>query len=241
MGDKALHMNVGEEIDLATHQLIIRLCHQLKTDPIPGVIEWVPSYQAVTLFYQPSKISYSQLVEAVKLRYIQAKKIKLVIPTRRIHIPVLYGERWGPDLEQVAKTHQLSCEQVIQLHTQPIYLVYMIGFTPGFPYLGGMSEAIATPRKKTPRTEVPSGSVGIADQQTGIYSLPTPGGWNLIGRTPIHLFDPKREPAALLQAGDQIVFETIDDKEYEEISLAWEKQAYQIQISVVNLDATDNH
>lgn len=233
MGDQALHVVLGDQIDLPTHQRVVRLHQEVKRKPIHGVIEWVPTYQAITFFYSPKIIRYDQLCLEVEKRWLQVKDQDIPFTTRRIEIPVLYGDRWGIDLDEVAAYHQLNRDEVIQIHSEPTYLVYMIGFTPGFPYLGGMSKRIATPRKKNPRTKVPSGAVGIADQQTGIYSLSTPGGWNIIGRTPIRLFDPKRKPATLLQMGDQIRFYPISYQEYCKIKEADENGTSQVSISVV--------
>lgn len=233
MGDQALHVMLGEQIDDATHQRVVRLHQQVKKYPILGVTEWVPTYQAITFFYSPKIISYEQLCAEVEKRWLKIKDQATPTKTRLIDIPVLYGDRFGFDLEEVAAYHQLDPEEVINIHTQPTYRVYMIGFTPGFPYLGGMSQRIATPRKKNPRHKVPSGSVGIADQQTGIYSLATPGGWNIIGRTPIKLFDPKRNPPILLKMGDQIRFYRINYQEFQEIEEAIQNGEYSISISVV--------
>lgn len=236
MGDQALHVVLGDQIDLPTHRRVVRLHQQVKKNPISGVIEWVPTYQAITFFYSPKIINYDQLCLEVEKRWLQVTQQPTPLTTRRIEIPVLYGDRWGVDLDYVASYHQLSREDVIHIHSQTIYLVYMIGFTPGFPYLGGMSKRIATPRKKNPRNKVPSGSIGIADQQTGIYSFSTPGGWNIIGRTPIRLFDPHQNPATLLQMGDQVRFLPIDDCEYREIEEADRNQSFQIPISVVKIN-----
>lgn len=240
MGDQAVHLIIGHEINPKTHQQVMKIGHLLQKHPLPEITEWVPTYQAITLFYRPELITYNQLVTKLKTWLDQATMELPKLKTRKIDIPVLYGEPYGPDLDHVAKVNHLDPEEVIAIHTQPTYLVYMIGFTPGFPYLGGLSPQIATPRKKNPRPQVPAGSIGIADQQTGIYSLSTPGGWNLIGRTPIRLFDPQREPAALLTPGDQIRFVSIHMEEYKEIEAAWKEQTYEIPMKVVNLD-DENH
>ena len=132
-------------------------------------------------------------------------------------MPVLYGGDHGPDLINVAKLHDMTPEEVIQLHTAPTYLNYMLGFLPGFCYLGGLDERIHTPRLTTPRVKIPAGSVGIAGSQTGIYPLDSPGGWQLIGQTPLRLYDPKREKAILVDAGMTMKFYPIDEAEYERI------------------------
>jgi inhibitor of KinA len=135
---------------------------------------------------------------------------------RVVEIPVCYGGEFGPDLGYVAEHNQLSVEEVIEIHTSGQYLVYMIGFAPGFPYLGGMSERIMAPRRQSPRLAIPAGTVGIAGMQTGVYPIETPGGWQLIGRTPLALFRPQDNPPSLLQSGDIVRFCQISDKEYEE-------------------------
>jgi inhibitor of KinA len=142
-------------------------------------------------------------------------------PARTVDIPVCYGGEFGPDLAEVAARNGLSAEEVIRIHASAEYLVYMIGFAPGFPYLGGMSGRIAAPRRSTPRLAIPAGSVGIAGEQTGVYPLETPGGWQLIGRTPIALFLPVRSPPSLLRAGDKVRFRPISRMEYEQ----WEDGA----------------
>jgi len=134
-----------------------------------------------------------------------------------VRIPVVYGGEYGPDLESLAKLHDMTPEQVIEIHSGKDYLIYMLGFTPGFPYLGGMDPKIATPRLKTPRTKIPAGSVGIAGEQTGFYPLDSPGGWQLIGRTPLALFDPEREAPFLLSAGEYVRFCPIPEDRFEEI------------------------
>ncbi len=137
---------------------------------------------------------------------------------RRVEIPVCYGGELGPDLDDVARTHGLAPEEVIRLHADADYLVYMIGFMPGFAYLGGLPERIATPRRKTPRTAVPAGTVGIGGRQTGVYPLVSPGGWNLIGRTPVKIFDIKRDEPTLLSTGDRVRFRPISRSEFDEAS-----------------------
>jgi KipI family sensor histidine kinase inhibitor len=160
-------------------------------------------------------------------------------PAEVIHIPTLYGGAYGVDLEDVANHNGLTPEQVINIHSGTDYLVYMLGFTPGFSYLGGMSEKIATPRLESPREEISAGSVGIAGKQTGIYPISSPGGWRLIGRTPVQLFNPDRNPAVLLKAGQYVRFEAIDEKEYKAICEQIEKGAYSVRKSALRRDETN--
>jgi len=136
-----------------------------------------------------------------------------------VEIPVCYGGKFGPDLEIVAKHNQLTPDEVITIHSEGLYLIYMIGFAPGFPYLGGLSDKIATPRRESPRFKIPAGTVGIAGDQTGVYPIETPGGWQLIGRTPVKLFNPKHSSPTLLKTGSYIRFIPIPPKEYEQLSM----------------------
>ena len=145
-----------------------------------------------------------------------------------VEIPTLYGGEYGPDLDHVADHNGLTPEEVIQIHSSADYLVYMMGFTPGFPYLGGMSENIATPRLQTPRTAIPAGSVGIAEQQTGVYPIESPGGWQLIGRTPVQLFDPQRDPPVVVEAGDFIRFAPITETTYYVVQQQVQVGSYQL-------------
>ena len=148
-----------------------------------------------------------------------------------IHIPVLYGGDYGPDLQEVADTNNLSPEEVVNIHSAAPYLVYVLGFTPGFCYLGGMDQRIATPRKLTPRLKIPAGAVGIADRQTGIYPIESPGGWQLIGQTPVRLFNPGKKPEFLIEAGDYIQFFPISEDNFNDISEGVKKGVYLVKKS----------
>ena len=158
-----------------------------------------------------------EVVRTIIEEKLQQVRRKQVLTQRTISIPVCYGGEFGPDLEYVAHTNHLTTDEVIHFHSKGEYLVYMIGFAPGFPFLGGLSEKIVTPRRSSPRMSIPAGSVGIAGKQTGVYSISTPGGWQLIGRTPSKLFLPNEIPPSLLQAGDKVEFVSISPKEYREM------------------------
>jgi len=150
-----------------------------------------------------------------RLERIEAGLQQAPLPEPKLtRIPTVYGGAYGPDLEEVANYHQISPEEVIQLHCSRPYLIYMIGFMPGFPYMGELPEKLVTPRLKTPRLLVPKGSVAVAQRQTGIYSMESPGGWQILGRTPVELFDPEKDPPALLQMGDFVQFYPISEKEF---------------------------
>ena len=160
------------------------------------------------MIYDPLIISLADLKRKIRDTYQNLDQAELPDP-RTIEIPVVYGGDRGPDLESVAQYHRLTPQAVIDYHTRPTYRVYMIGFTPGYPYLGEVPDAIATPRRETPRILVPRGSVGIAQKQTGIYSVDSPGGWQIIGWTPVNLFDPQGQPPSLLMMGDRVRFKAI--------------------------------
>jgi KipI family sensor histidine kinase inhibitor len=208
MGDRALLVELGNVINPTVNQNVQKLFTCLDLQPSQGIIELVPSYRSLLVIYDPLTISMSDLKRKIIDLYEKMGQFPLPSP-KSIQIPVVYGGEYGPDLEWVAAYHHLSKEDIISFHSQPIYRVYMIGFTPGYPYLGEVVDDIVTPRRKTPRTSVPKGSVGIAQKQTGIYTIDSPGGWQIIGWTPISLFEPQRQPPSLLMMGDQVQFYAI--------------------------------
>lgn len=216
LGDTALRIPLGEGISPEVNRRVRAACAGLERAAIPGVVEWVPDYTAVTVHYRPHVVRFGDLCRAVESAIAGGETADLPA-SRVVTLPVHYGGEHGPDLEFVAQHHQLRIEDVIELHSAPEYLVYMIGFAPGFPYLGGLPERLATPRLEKPRLSVPKGSVGIGGSQTGVYSVDSPGGWRLIGRTPAALYDPRREPPALLEAGDRVRFRPVTLTEYREI------------------------
>ena len=189
----------------------------LDNHPPDGVTEIIPTYRSLLLIYDPAQTNPARLEETLEALEARLGDIKIP-PPRTVEIPVCYGEEYGPDIDMVADTNGLTTEEVIKLHCEPAYQIYMVGFTPGFPFLGGLSEKLYTPRLETPRTLVPEGSVGIANNQTGIYPVASPGGWQLIGRTPAKLFAPGREHPFLYQAGDRIKFKPIAADEFARLS-----------------------
>lgn len=230
LGDTGIRVQLGSTISPETNQLIRSFSLLLEQDKHPGLIEWIPTYTSITVFYDPYVISYDELT--AYLHSIAASLHQADLPEAEIiHIPTCYGGELGPDLDNVARHNGLTPEEVIKIHSQPMYLIYMMGFTPGFPYLGGMSKRIATPRLEVPRSKVPAGSVGIAGEQTGIYAMETPGGWQIIGRTPLKLYDPLREPSILLKAGNYVKFVPIPYDRYKQIEEAVEKGSYQPRIT----------
>ena len=220
LGDSAVVLQFGEEINLAIHARILAVTHLLEQQPFRGLVDFVPAFTTLTVYYDPWELSqqgtvdaYSEVVRHLEILVEQAA-VAAVVPARVVEIPVVYGGTFGPDLQEVAEYAGLSTEEVIRIHSQGSYQVYMIGFAPGFPYLGGLDARIAAPRKAKPRESVPAGSVGIAGAQTGVYSISTPGGWQLIGRTPLRLFAPSRQEPSLLQAGDKVRFVPITEAEF---------------------------
>jgi inhibitor of KinA len=229
-GESAILIEFGKGIHPEIHRRVNVLTEYLDTYSLPGMIEYVSAFSSVTIFYDPLAVKkmhaeslhgqsiLSFEILAPLLREIVAKLGSEVDVTPRIvEIPVCYGGEFGPDLEYVAECNHLTVDEVIQIHASGQYLVYMIGFAPGFPYLGGMPEAIATPRRQSPRMSIPAGSVGIAGMQTGVYPISTPGGWQLIGNTPLELFRPHDSTPSLLRSGDRIRFYPISRKEYETV------------------------
>lgn len=221
LGDSAIVLQFGEVIEQTTHRAIQAVGAYLEEHPFAGLIEQVPAFTTLTVYYNPWLVSqagrldpYAEVARQLRDLLSQVQLPTDATATPVVEIPVCYGRRFGPDLELVARHTGLAPEQVVALHTAPEYLVYMIGFAPGFPYLGGMNELLAAPRKDQPRAEVPAGSVGIAGKQTGIYSMPTPGGWQLIGRTPLRLFTPEAASPSLLRAGQRLRFVCITEQEF---------------------------
>ncbi|WP_050614925.1 5-oxoprolinase subunit PxpB [Bacillus testis] len=220
LGDQALLIEFGDKIHMDNYTCVQQVSSLLDTLKPDWLIEYIPAYTTLTLIYDPlllwkrSKASpYRFLCQEINqlLSEVSAQEMN---EKRTVMIPVCYGGECGPDLAFVADYHGLTEEEVIHIHSSGDYLVYMLGFAPGFPYVGGMSGEIATPRKRSPRVKIPVGSVGIAGGQTGIYPIETPGGWQLIGRTPLQLFNVKINPPTLLQAGDKVCFQPISSEEY---------------------------
>lgn len=213
LGDAAIVLRFGEVISAATHRAIRAFDAYLAQHPFAGLRECVPAFTTLTVYYDPWRVSEqgrfspcARAAELLRQRLAAAPPADELPAADLVEIPVCYGGSFGPDLAFVAAHAGLSSEEVIALHAEPDYLVHLIGFAPGFPYLGGLDARLNTPRQAAPRALVPAGSVGIAGPQTGIYSLPTPGGWQLIGRTDLAVFDLSRDPAALLRPGVRVRF-----------------------------------
>jgi KipI family sensor histidine kinase inhibitor len=218
-GDRALLVYLGDEAHLAVNQRVHALTRALKQSPHPALVEITPAYHCLMMEYDPLRIRLDQLEEMIHSALERA--CTEPADSRTVEIPVCYGGEFGPDLGTVAAHTGLSPGEVTRRHQEPLYRVYCLGFSPGFPYLGDLDASLHTPRLAEPRTRLPAGSVGIGGTQTGIYPASTPGGWQLIGRTPLRLFDPFREPPTLLEPGNTVRFVPIGPELYEELEQAY--------------------
>jgi KipI family sensor histidine kinase inhibitor len=205
LGDSSVLVQLGDEIDFTINQRVHALANLVEMSAIKGIIETVPAYATLLVHYDPLVLSFSQIKNHLREKVAQVEETPHRKP-RQIRVPVRYGGEFGIDLESVAGYLGLEVEDVIRIHSEKIYIVYMMGFTPGYPYMGKLDDALSIPRLKTPRTHVPAGTVAIAGSQTGIYSIDSPGGWRLIGWTPLKLFDPETDSPFLFAPGDEVKF-----------------------------------
>lgn len=215
VGDRALLVEFGNTISLDVNRKVHALDNALVQLQPQGVLECVPTYRSLLVHYDPLKTSYEKLV--FRLQDVEARLHEFTVSTHKqvVEVPTVYSGECGPDLKYVAESRNLTEDEVVRFHSGREYTVYMIGFVAGFPYLGVVADEIATPRLKTPRLRVPAGSVGIAERQTGIYPCEAPGGWQIIGRTPLKLFNPKNRPPALIHPGDTVKFKPTSKREFE--------------------------
>jgi inhibitor of KinA len=218
LGDSAVIATLGTGIDEATLASVLSFAASIASAKRPGITDVVPAYATVTAFYDPALFSEppGDAYDAV-CRFLKScgAGVARAAPAagNTVEIPVCYGGAFGPDLAAVAAHCGLSAAEVVSRHSGADYLVHAIGFTPGFPYLGGLPDALRTPRRETPRHRVPAGSVGIGGSQTGVYPVDSPGGWHIVGRTSVALFSPQRKPASLLRPGDRVRFRAISEGE----------------------------
>ena len=221
LGDQAIVIEVATEINEEAQKRIRMISLLLEQQAPEWMVEFIPAFTTVSVFYNPLQADYQKVETDLRELLLQAP-IENEAASRTIEIPVCYGGKFGPDLEFVAKHNGLTTQEVVRIHSSGTYSVYMIGFAPGFPFVGGMSERIAAPRRDSPRLSIPERSVGIAGIQTGVYPIATPGGWQLIGRTPLRLFRPEKDVPSLLRAGDQIIFREITESDYQ----AWQEDEH---------------
>ncbi|WP_099159845.1 5-oxoprolinase subunit PxpB [Virgibacillus ndiopensis] len=230
VGDRAVKVQFQQEVTPQLNMKIKSFCKKITGLNIEGVVEVVPAFNSVTIYYQPFRETYLDLCQKMNSLSVDGSENEFE-EQRLIKVPVVYGGEYGPDLQRVAKYNQLSLEQVIKLHQKPDYLIYMLGFLPGFPYLGELNADLATPRMENPRKSVSAGSVGIAHKQTGIYPVESPGGWNIIGKTPLQLVDLANERHPFLfEAGDLVRFCEISETEFLEIEEAVVSGKYVVEI-----------
>lgn len=215
LGDAAMTVEFGRDIAPEVHEQVLAFAQAVRVQNWQGVLDIVPAYASVSIHVDPLRLPVSLLSE--RLRELPFE-VSTPLCVRKHRIPVLYGGEWGPDLLDVAAFARQSVADTIRLHHAPLYRVYMLGFSPGFPYMGLVPASIAMPRLATPRTVVPAGSVGIAESQTGIYPTATPGGWRIIGRTPVSLYQPQSSQPFLFNPGDSVQFYPIDADEFSRMS-----------------------
>lgn len=211
--DRSLLAYVGNEIGQAAHEKVFRLLRCIETAQPSWLRNLQPAYCSVLICFDPTQITHDEVETAVRSLAKSSKKISSV-PSRTAEIPVCYGGEFGRDLEEAAALLSLSPQRVVELHAASAYRAYFLGFAPGFAYLGDLPSQLELPRLPSPRKEVPAGSVAIAGKQTSIYPFATPGGWRLIGRTPLNLFRPDRDPMSLIRLGDQVRFHPVSLEEF---------------------------
>lgn len=217
VGDTGLLVRFSDEMDRESNLRVHDLARRLEADLHPGIIELIPAYNSLLINYDPLRVPRGTCMK-LALDYTAIYASDGSKKSRVVEIPVFYGGHFGPDIEFVANHNGIGVEDVISIHSSVNYTVFMLGFTPGFAYLGGLNEKISVPRLDAPRDRVEPGSIGIANSQTGIYPIASAGGWRLIGRTPLRLFKPAEKPPFLYQAGDTIVFRPISLSEYEKMA-----------------------
>ncbi len=222
LGDSAITLDFGNLIDEKLNSLVINLFQSLKETPIPGMIEAVPAYSSITIYYgiheltkqAPNAKNISSWMETQLIERLEILTKQEQATGNLVEVPVCYDEEFGWDLSEIAKVKKLTTTEILEIHCSSIYRVYLLGFLPGFPYMGGLHEKLEMPRRAQPRQRLEAGSVGIAGKQTGIYPLASPGGWQIIGRTPLQLFNANNKTPTLFAAGDRVRFFPIDKHEY---------------------------
>lgn len=231
-GDSAITVEFGNEISAEINACVHALDKALHKKNILGIVETVPTFRSLLIIYDPC-ITGGEKLKAKITKLCGDLEASSEGKKRIIEIPVLYGGEYGEDLKDVAEINKLTEDEVVKIHSGTDYLIYMLGFLPGFAYLGGLDPRLHTPRLDSPRTCIPAGSVGIGGAQTGVYPLASPGGWQLLGRTPVSVFDRQRQEPILYRAGDLVHFVPISPAEYEEIARAVAAGTYTVQVEEV--------
>jgi inhibitor of KinA len=216
-GDLALSVELGDEISVDVNTRVRALEFLIEQKAVPGVVETVPTYRALQVYYDPAVVGYDALCRALAPLVEQAAATAMP-PAREVELPCCYGGELGPDLEVAANRLELSPDELVRLHAGAEYLVYFIGFTPGLPYMTGAPARLTIPRLDTPRVKVPASSVGIGGIQCCVYSVESPGGFWLLGRTPLRLYDPAAAEPILLRPGDRVRFRRVDRGEFDDIA-----------------------
>ena len=238
-GDQAVLVEFEKIVDTAIAMKILALEDWLKRYMPSGIREYVPGYSTLFILYDPLAFSFADMVTQIEQGLQEIAGENLLMRGKKLWIPVCYGGEFGPDLEDVAAYCGLSAQEVIEIHAEPNYFVHFTGFLPNFPFLGGLSRRIATPRLPKPRQQVPSGSVAIAGEQTGFYPIASPGGWRLIGRIPVCLYDLRRTNPFLIQPGDVLRFDPITPETYEELYLLDQREPYPFRTETVEPELTE--
>ena len=227
-GDSAFIIKAGDSISEEVNQTVRKLLVRLESWKIEGITDFIPSFNELMICYDPAVTGYRHLLDILRACGDDPGEVELP-DSFTVDVPIVYGGDYGPDIQDVADHNYLLPEDIVKIHCSATYMIYMLGFTPGFCYLGGMDMRIATPRRETPRLKIPAGSVGIAGSQSGIYPIESPGGWQLIGKTPLQLFNPDKQPEFLFSAGDRIRFFPVTESEFERISEEVKKGIYQLK------------
>jgi len=228
MGDKGILIKLEQKISSEISAKIRQFTASLEKCPNPAILEIIPAYASICIIYDPLIMDYDG-VKKLLSDFLESSVSRGLTNATVFEIPVLYNYETGPDLGFVSEHSGLSVEEVVRVHTSVEYLIYMLGFAPGFPYLGGMDDRISAPRLKVPRKKITPGSVGIAGKQTGMYPIESPGGWQLIGQTPIKLYDPARTPPVYYNAGDYIKYKAIDENTFGHIQELVKKGVYEVK------------
>jgi len=230
-GDMALVADFGNEIGPENNESVKRLSDSLRKSDLPGIITMVPTYRSLLIYYEPSMVTYEEL--STKVRSLSEHESGRDADEKKkvLHIPVCYGNDYGEDLGDMEKLTGLSKKDIIDIHSGPEYRIYMLGFLPGFVYLGGLDERIHAARLASPRVKIPKGSVAIGGAQTGVYPVEAPGGWRLIGRTPVMFYDPEAEKPILCHAGEFVKFEPVSEEEYKAIERDTEAKRYKVEVT----------